>query len=87
MMHAVYRCIPMVWNFWSHSSVSGGVIAAVVVSALILVVAAAVAVILLATCVRRKKRTRSYSLNSFRSTETDRSRVYVNVTATSSSKV
>lgn len=74
--------------FYSHSSVSGGVIAAVSVSVLILMVAAAVAVILLATCVRRKKRTRNYSLNnSFRSTETDRSRVYVNVTATSISQV
>lgn len=74
--------------FCPHSSGDGGVIAAVVVSVLILVGGAAVAVILLAVYVQRKKKTRRYSFtHSLRSTETDRSRVYVNINATAVSQV
>ena len=66
------------------SSGSGGIIAAIVVSVLMLVVVTSIVVIILAVCVRRrKKKARSYSLNnSFRSTETVRSRVYINAIAT-----
>ena len=71
------------------SSSSGGTIAAIVVSVLMLVVVIGAVVIILAVCVRRRKeKARSYSLNnSFRSTETVRSRVYINVIATSITQV
>lgn len=67
----------------------GGTIAAIVVSILLLVAGVVIVVlIILVIYTRRKKRIRRYSFNhSFRSTETDRSRIYINVTAATGPQV
>jgi len=90
----------MVWNvlcFCSHSSGNGGIITGILVGIMIVVIVTAVAVvIILAAYVQYKKKTgsysfrersRNYSINSMCSTETDKSRVYINVSAAATPQV
>ena len=89
MVHIKVQHNAVVWNvfLFSHSSSgsgNGGIVAAIVVSTLLVVIGAAVVLITLIFYFRHKRRTtKSYSVNSLCSTETDKSRVYININAIS----